>query len=323
MSIKELAVPSAEAQEASLERRKPVESLIRRAHALGQKLILVLPYTWLVLFFLIPFVIILKISFAETIIARPPFSPLVWIEDGALHLRLVFDNFLMLLEDGIYWKAYLNSLQIAAISTLGCLLIGYPMAYGIARASQRRRPLLLLLIILPFWTAFILRVYAWIGILSNNGIINVLLQHLGITHGPIQLIYSDLAIYIGIIYCYLPFMILPIYTTLEKMDPSLIEASADLGSNPVMSFFTVTLPLSIPGIIAGSMLVFIPAMGEYVIPALLGSSDNPMMGRVLFDEFFLNRDWPVASAIAVALLALLVGPIVLFNRFQSKSMEEN
>jgi len=307
--------------------RKPIHTRLTiwsdALNVIGQKLILVVPYVWLLLFFLVPFFIIMKISLAESIIARPPFSPLLEIEEGIIQISLVVENFLLLLEDDIYWKAYLNSIQVAAISTLACLLIGYPMAYGIARASDRNRPLLLLLIILPFWTAFILRVYAWVGILNNNGIINSLLQGLGLTDGPIQMMYTDFAVYIGIIYSYLPFMILPIYTNLERMDLSLSEASADLGGKPLVTFFNVTLPLSVPGIIAGSMLVFVPALGEYVIPALLGGTDTLMMGRVLFDEFFLNRDWPVASAVAIALLLLLVGPIVLFNHFQSKSMEDN
>ncbi|MDO6563397.1 ABC transporter permease subunit [Amphritea sp. 1_MG-2023] len=293
----------------------------KKADEIGKKTILAVPYLWLSVFFLVPFFIIFQISFTEAIIARPPYTSLVEIEEGLIQIRLVTESYLMLFEDDIYWKSYLNSAWIAATSTLICFLIGYPMAYGIARAPAHTRRRLLLFIILPFWTAFILRVYAWVGILNNNGILNNILQWLGLTDTPIQFLYTDFAIYIGIVYTYLPFMILPIYTTLEKMDLSLMEASSDLGGRPVTTFMRITLPLSVPGIIAGSMLVFIPALGEFVIPALLGGDDSLMIGRVLFDEFFLNRDWPMASTVAVAMLIFLVAPIVLFNHFQSKEME--
>src|SRR5690625_4340206 len=277
----------------------------------GRGAVSAVPYVWLLLFLLLPFVIVLKISFAESIIALPPFTPLFG-PDGSLQATI--DNYHFLLTDDLYLLAYLNSLKIAAISTLLCLLVGYPMAYGIARASRACRHILLLLVILPFWTSFLLRVYAWIGILRNNVFINNTLQWLGVIDHPIQMMNSDLAIYIGITYSYLPFMILPLYATLERLSPDLIEAALDLGCRPWKAFVTITLPLSLPGIIAGSLLVFIPAVGEFVIPSLLGGPDSLMIGRVLWDEFFGNRDWPVASAVAIALLLVLVIPIMLFQR---------
>lgn len=277
----------------------------------GRGLVSSIPYLWLLLFFLLPFAIVLKISLAEPIIAQPPFTPLFG-PDGSLQATI--DNFLFLLEDSLYIVAYLNSLKIAGISTLLCLLIGYPMAYGIARSPRAIRNILLLLVILPFWTSFLLRVYAWMGILRNNGLINNLLMWLGVIDQPIQMMNSDFAIYIGITYSYLPFMILPLYAALERLSPDLVEAAEDLGCRPWKAFLTITLPLSVPGIIAGSLLVFIPAVGEFVIPSLLGGPDSLMIGRVLWDEFFGNRDWPVASAVAIALLLVLVIPIMLFQR---------
>lgn len=270
-----------------------------------------IPYLWLLLFFLLPFGIVLKISVAEPIIAQPPFTPL-FEPDGSLQATL--DNYRFLLEDSLYLIAYLNSLKLAGISTLLCLLIGYPMAYGIARAPRATRNILLLLVILPFWTSFLLRVYAWMGILRNNGLINNLLMSLGVIEQPIQMMNTDFAIYLGITYSYLPFMILPLYAALERLSPDLVEAAQDLGCRPWKAFVTITLPLSLPGIIAGCLLVFIPAVGEFVIPSLLGGPDSLMIGRVLWDEFFGNRDWPVASAVAIALLLVLVVPIMLFQR---------
>ncbi|HEX9792050.1 MAG TPA: ABC transporter permease subunit [Kiloniellales bacterium] len=281
-----------------------------------------IPYLWLLLFFLVPFVIVLKISFASMMFAQPPFSPLFeWVEDAELSIRITISNFQFLTEDSLYWYGYLNSLKIAAISTVLCLLVGYPMAYGIARAAPATRNTLLLLIILPFWTSFLLRIYAWMGMLNKQGIINNILVWTGIINEPIEMMNTDFAVYIGIVYSYLPFMILPLYANLERLDVDLREAAMDLGSKPWQVFIDVTLPLSLPGIIAGSLLVFIPATGEYVIPALLGDASSPMIGRVLFDEFFYNRDWPVAAAVAVALLLLLVVPIMLFQYYQSKEAE--
>ena len=284
--------------------------------------VVAIPYIWLFLFFLVPFAIVLKISLAEPIIARPPFTPLFeWVDDSILQIQITFGNFLFLLEDRLYWVGYLNSLKLAFWSTLFCLILGYPMALAIARASQTMRNIYLMMIILPFWTSFLLRVYAWMGMLNSNGVINSILMWLGLIDEPIGFMHSEFAVFIGITYSYLPFMILPLYANLERLDLSLNEAAMDLGSRPFRVFIDVTLPLSLPGIIAGSLLVFIPATGEYVIPALLGSPDNLMIGRVLFDEFFSNRDWPVASAVAIVLLVVLVAPIMFFQHHQMKESE--
>jgi putrescine transport system permease protein len=288
----------------------------------GRRLVLGAPYLWLVLFFLIPFVIVLKISFAEIRLAMPPYTPLwEWVDGRFLAIRLHVANYRFLLHDTLYVSSYLYSLQVAAVSTVLCLLLGYPMAYGISRATPATRNVLLMLVILPFWTSFLLRVYAWIGLLKNNGVINNVLMALGIIHEPITMMQTDFAVYIGIVYSYLPFMILPLYTNLEKHDRSLLEAAADLGARPGKAFLRVTLPLSLPGIVAGSLLVFIPAVGEYVIPSLLGRTDQLMIGRVLSDEFFENSDWPVASAVAILMLLLLVLPILLFQRYQGREPE--
>lgn len=288
---------------------------------LNERVLILLPYVWLFVFFLVPILIIFKISFADPIIGRPPYSPMFDRAADAVHwISITLDNYRFVLEDKLYRFTYWSSLKIASISTILCLLLGYPMAYAIARADPDRRSILLMLIILPFWTSFLLRVYAWMGLLSTNGIINDALLGMGLIDAPLQMMYTNFAVYIGIIYSYLPFMILPLYASLEKLDGTLLEAAGDLGANPVRSFIDITLPLSFPGIIAGSMLVFIPAMGEYVIPALLGGPDNLMIGRVLYDEFFFNRDWPLASAIAIFLIALLLVPIMVLRRAQDKEL---
>jgi putrescine transport system permease protein len=291
--------------------------LLKRLGLTGRNLVTSVPYLWLLLFFLVPFVIVLKISFSDAQIAMPPYQPLFdWIGEKVLQIKLNFGNYAFLVEDNLYWKAYLNSILVAGVSTLLCLLIGYPMAYAIARSSPSTRNVLLLLVILPFWTSFLLRVYAWIGLLKNNGLINNALIALGVIDQPIQMLQTDFAVYVGIVYSYLPFMILPLYANLEKMDLTLLEAAADLGSRPWEAFLKVTLPLSLPGVIAGCLLVFIPAVGEFVIPALLGDPGMLMIGKVLWTEFFNNRDWPVASAVAIALLLFLVIPIMFFQRAQ-------
>jgi putrescine transport system permease protein len=288
----------------------------------GRQLVITGPYLWLLLFFAIPFVIVLKISFSETRIAMPPYVPLFdWVEQQVLTVRLNFANYTFLFTDALYVSAYLYSLQVAAISTLLCLLVGYPMAYAIARSPPTTRNVLLMLIILPFWTSFLLRVYAWIGLLKSNGVINNVLLWAGVIDSPITMMQTDFAIYVGIVYSYLPFMILPLYANLEKHDTTLLEAAADLGARPFTVFRRITLPQSMPGIIAGSMLVFIPAVGEFIIPSLLGRTDQLMIGRVLWDEFFANRDWPVASAVAILMLFLLVVPIMLFQRYQRRAIE--
>lgn len=287
----------------------------------GRGLVVSIPYFWLVLFFAIPFVIVLKISFAmsDTMLSPPYADLLEWVEHKYLTVRLNLGNYLYLATDDLYLVAYLNSLKTAAISTFFCLLIGYPMAYAIARSPEGLRPALLMLVILPFWTSFLIRIYAWIGLLSNNGIINNLLLGLGIIDEPLVMMNSQFAVYVGVVYTYLPFMILPLYATLEKMDNSLLEAALDLGCRPLRAFFLITLPLSKPGIISGSMLVFIPVVGEFVIPELLGSSDTLMIGNVLWNEFFNNRDWPLASAVATVMLLLLVAPIMWFQRSRGAS----
>jgi putrescine transport system permease protein len=294
---------------------------LRRVGVTGRALVIAVPYLWLLLFFAIPFIIVLKISFSETQLAMPPYAPLLqWLSEKVVAIRLSFENFVFLMTDTLYTRAYLNSLWVATVSTILCLLMGYPMAYGIARASPTWRNVLLMLVILPFWTSFLLRVYAWIGLLKSNGVINNVLMALGIIDQPLVMLQTDFAVYMGITYSYLPFMVLPLYATLEKMDLTLLEAAADLGCRPTKAFFTITFPLSIPGIIAGAMLVFIPAVGEFVIPALLGGPDTLMIGKVLWNEFFNNRDWPVASAVAIAMLLLLVVPIMVFQYFQGRQM---
>ena len=280
------------------------------------------PWFWLLLFFLAPFAIIVKISLADPLVAQPPFTALIdWAAQGWDKIHITFDNYLFLFQDHYYAIIYLSSIKLAAISTLLCLLLGYPMAYFIARQPARRRNLLLLGIILPFWISFLLRVYAWIGLLSTHGVINRSLQWLGFMDQPLPLLYNDFAVYLGIVYSYLPFMILPLYANLEKQDLDLQDAAADLGARRWQVFRDVTLPLSMPGVIAGSLLVFIPAIGEFIIPALLGGSDTLMIGRVLWDEFFINRDWPVASAVSVVLLLILVVPMMWFQKTQSSREE--
>jgi putrescine transport system permease protein len=280
------------------------------------------PYAWLLIFFLAPFLIILKISLADPVVAQPPFTPLVeWGAEGLERIRATLANYAFLFEQGYYAIIYLASLKMAAIGTLLCLLLGYPMAYFIARQPPRRRQLLLLAVILPFWISFLLRVYAWIGLLNNRGVFNELLMWAGVTDRPIQMLYNDFAVYLGIVYSYLPFMILPLYANLERLDLDLLEAASDLGARRWQAFLDVTLPLSVPGIIGGCLLVFIPAVGEFTIPALLGGADTLMIGRVLWDEFFINRDWPVASAVSVVLLVLLIAPIMWFQRLQGREQQ--
>jgi putrescine transport system permease protein len=281
-----------------------------------------LPYVWLLLFFLAPFLIILKISFAEPIVAQPPFTPLLeWGERGFEGLRITFENYAFLFQDGYYGIIYLASLKMAAIGTLLCLLLGYPMAYFIARQPSGRRQVLLLAVILPFWISFLLRVYAWIGLLNNRGVINNVLLSLGVIDEPLTMLYNDFAVYVGIVYSYLPFMILPLYANLERLDVDLLDAAADLGAKRWQAFLDVTMPLSMPGIVGGCLLVFIPAVGEFTIPALLGGADTLMIGRVLWDEFFGSRDWPVASAVSIVLVLLLVAPIMWFQHVQSREQE--
>tara|TARA_R100000541_G_scaffold340_11_gene2208 strand:+ start:7198 stop:8094 length:897 start_codon:yes stop_codon:yes gene_type:complete len=287
----------------------------------GRRLVIGVPFLWLALFFLLPFVIVLKISFAEADVAIPPYTEVFAYAEQQLQIIINLGNYVFLSEDDLYWAAYAGSLRIAFFSTLICLLAGYPMAYAIARARKDLQTVLLLLIMMPTWTAILIRVYAWMGILSSNGILNGLLQGLGLIDEPLRILNTDLAVYIGVVYSYLPFMILPLYANLVKHDLSLLEAASDLGARNLTSFWKITVPLSKNGIIAGCMLVFIPVVGEFVIPELLGGPETLMIGKVLWQEFFNNRDWPVASALAVVMLAILLVPIILFNRNQTKELE--
>lgn len=293
---------------------------------LARKTLIGIPYLWLLILFLVPFLIVLKISMSDYAISIPPYTPTLDLSEGWAGFQrfwaaLDFANYVFLTEDDLYWKAYLSSLKIALISTFLTLLVGFPIAYGMANAPDEWRPSLMMLVILPFWTSFLIRVYAWMGILSNEGLLNNFLMGIGIISEPLVILNTNVAVYIGIVYTYLPFMILPIYSTLEKLDASLLEAAQDLGCTRIGAFWAVTLPLSKPGIIAGSFLVFIPALGEFVIPSLLGGSKTLMIGKVLWEEFFSNRDWTVASAVAIILLFILVIPIVLFQRNEQKQRE--
>lgn len=284
--------------------------------------LIAIPYAWLLALFLIPFVIVFKISLSDIALAIPPYTPTLNDGVGPFFSALDFENFVFLASDDLYWKAYVSSLRIAAISTLLTLLVGYPIAYAMARAPEEWRPTLMMLVILPFWTSFLIRVYAWMGILSQEGFLNQFLLWTGLIDAPLTILNTTTAVYIGIVYTYVPFMILPIFAALDRLDGSLIEAAEDLGCSRLQAFWLVTIPLSKNGIIAGSFLVFIPALGEFVIPSLLGGSGTLMIGKVLWEEFFNNRDWPVASAVAVILLLILIIPIVLFQRNQQRQAEE-
>ena len=281
------------------------------------------PYLWLLLFFAIPFLIVLKMSFSKMASAIPPYTPILEyvVADKAFKVSLNLGNYAALFTDSQYVVAYLSSIKIAIISTLLTLLIGYPMAYVISRMSPSARNIAMMLVVLPSWTSFLIRVYAWIGILDSNGLINRTLMNLGLIDEPLRILYTPVAAYIGIVYCYLPFMVLPLYANLVKLDNRLLEAAYDLGARPWQAFLKITLPLSRSGIIAGCMLVMIPAVGEFVIPEMLGGPDTLMIGRVLWGEFFNNRDWPLASAVAIVMLLLLLVPIIIFNRSQQRELE--
>lgn len=287
-------------------------------------LTIAIPYLWLAVFFLVPFFLVLKISLSETAVQIPPYLPTFDVSEGWDQLvrnlgLLSLDNYIWLLEDDLYWRSYASSVVIALTSTILTLLVGYPLAYGMARAPAAWRPTLMMLVILPFWTSFLIRVYAWIGILKKEGLLNQLLLSVGIIEEPLTILNTNVAVYIGIVYAYLPFMVLPLYAALERMDDTLLEAAEDLGCTKSRAFWLVTFPLSLPGVIAGCFLVFIPAVGEFIIPDLLGGSETLMIGKTLWVEFFSNRDWPVASAVAIVLLFILVIPIVLFQRQQARS----
>ena len=288
--------------------------------------LIAVPYFWLLALFLIPFLIVLKISLSDTALAIPPYTPTLALSEGWSGFKeflsgLDFENFTFLTTDDLYWKAYLSSVKIATIATILTLIVAYPIAYGMANAPDHWRPTLMMLVILPFWTSFLIRVYSWVGILSNEGYLNQFLLGIGVISEPLSILNTNTAVYIGVVYTYLPFMILPIYSALERLDGSLLEAAEDLGCSRASAFWLVTVPLSKNGIIAGCFLVFIPTIGEFVIPSLLGGSQTLMIGKVLWEEFFNNRDWPVASAVAVILLLILIIPIVLFQRNEQKQRE--
>ncbi|SDJ03131.1 ABC transporter permease subunit [Pseudomonas abietaniphila] len=300
---------------------RKIKRALNRITPNGRQAVIGVPFLWLFLFFALPFLIVIKISFAEADVAIPPYTEIFTYAEQKLDIVLNFANYALLTGDDLYISAYLGSLKMAFFSTLLCLLIGYPMAYGISIARKEMQTVLLLLIMMPTWTAILIRVYAWMGILSNNGLLNAFLMWLGVIHEPLQILNTNLAVYIGVVYSYLPFMILPLYANLVKHDQSLLEAASDLGSSTFNSFWKITVPLSKNGIIAGCMLVFIPVVGEFVIPELLGGPETLMIGKVLWQEFFNNRDWPVASALAVVMLLILIVPIILFNRSQAKELE--
>ena len=289
----------------------------------ARRLIVLVPYLWLAVFFLLPFLIVVKISLSRTTIAQPPYTPVLDLTAGWAGIRdfvsaLSAENYLFIVSDRLYLISYLKSLEVAAVATLLLLLVGFPLAYGIARAPRRWQPVLFMLVVLPFWTSFLIRIYAWINILQREGLLNRTLLALGIVDEPLGWLSTDTAVYIGIVYSYLPFMVLPIYASLERMDRSLTEAAADLGCPPWQAFWLVTFPLALPAVAAGAVLCFIPIIGEFVIPDLLGSSQTMMIGQTLWTEFFGNKDWPVASAVAVVLLAVLIGPIALYQRMQAR-----
>tara|TARA_R110001592_G_scaffold107065_1_gene299956 strand:+ start:12396 stop:13301 length:906 start_codon:yes stop_codon:yes gene_type:complete len=289
----------------------------------GRFWVISIPYLWLFLFFLLPFAIVLKISFSQAAISIPPYSPLFDYAEQSLQVMINLGNYIFLSEDSLYLAAYLGSLKVALISTTICLMLGYPMALAIARAPREKQLVYLLLVMMPTWTAILIRVYAWMGILSTNGLLNNLLMSIGIIDSPMQILNTNTAVYIGVVYAYLPFMVLPLYANLVKHDESLLEAAMDLGAGKIKAFWKITVPLSKTGIIAGSMLVFIPVVGEFVIPELLGGPETLMIGKILWQEFFNNRDWPVASALAIIMLAILLIPIIFFHYNQSRAMEKN
>lgn len=290
-----------------------------RALLPGRNIVVAVPWFWLALFFILPFLFVLKISLSEPQLMQPPYQDWIReIEDGLVTITINFGNYFLLLEDELYRDALWGSFVVASISTLICILIGYPMAYAISLAPKHLRVPLLMLVILPFWTSFLLRVYAWIGILKENGLLNQVLMSLGVINEPLQILHTNIAVYVGVVYTYLPFFILPLYATLIRLDNTLLEAAADLGARPFKQFWTITLPQSIPGIVAGSMLVFLPVMGEFVIPDLLGGPDTLMIGKLMWTEFFNNKDWPLASSLAAVLLVVLIIPFVVMRHYEQK-----
>jgi putrescine transport system permease protein len=299
----------------------------RRIFARPARYAAIAPYVWMVAFFLVPFGFVLKIALSQTAIAQPPYTPVfdLWERREATMAalqQLSFDNFKLLVSDNIYILSYLRSVMVALLSTAMLLVIGYPVAYGMARLPQRWQAIAMMLVIVPFWTSFLIRIYAWINILQHDGLLNTVLLRLHLISAPLVWLSTDTAMYIGIVYSYLPFMILPLFATMAKQDPALLEVAADLGASPSQAFWRVTFPLSLPGVGAGALLCFIPIVGEFVIPDLLAGSDALMIGQTLWLEFFTNKDWPVAAAVAVVLLVLLVGPLLLYERVQHRQLEK-
>ncbi|CAM8782505.1 ABC transporter permease subunit [Burkholderia pseudomallei] len=294
---------------------------VRKFGLTGRTAVIAGPFFWLVLFFLVPFVLVVKISFAQLQLGIPPYTELTALADGVLSIKLNLQHYAFLFSDSLYFATYVNSVVVAAVTTLLCLLIGYPMAYYIARSNPGTRNLLMMAVMMPFWTSFLIRVYAWIGILKNNGLLNNFLLWTGLISTPIELYRTNVGVYIGMVYSYLPFLVMPLYAHLVKMDLRLLEAAYDLGAKPWKAFVQITLPLSKNGIIAGCLLVFIPAVGEYVIPELLGGANTLMIGRVMWNEFFNNADWPMASAVTCAMVLLLLVPMAMFQHFQAKEQE--
>jgi putrescine transport system permease protein len=306
--------------------KRSIRAGVGSAFSFGAKLVVAAPYLWLLGFFLVPFLIVLKISLSETAIAQPPYTPVLDFSAGFRGVHdfvagLSFANYITIADDHLYILSYLKSLKVAAVSTAILLLCGVPLAYAMARAPRPVRPLLVTLIVLPFWTSFLIRIYAWINILQHDGLLNRSLIWLGLIDRPIIWLATDTAVYIGLIYSYLPFMVLPLYASLEKLDETLLEAAADLGCPRWKAFFVITIPLALPGLGAGALLCFIPIVGEFVIPDLLGGSESLMIGQTLWTEFFANKDWPVASALAVVLLCLLLGPIAIYQHLQTRNIE--
>ena len=315
------AVPGSGA--ATAQRFDSIRALLARVLPSGRTTVIGVPFIFLTLFFALPFVLVLKISFADLRLSIPPYTELLSVKDGMVHFVLQLGHYAFLLLDDLYIATYISSVKMAAISTVLCLLMGYPIAYYIARSEPAKRDLLMMGVMLPFWTSFLIRVYAWIGILKDDGLLNHALITIGMIHSPLRLYHSDAGVYIGMVYSYLPFMVMPLYAHLVKMDLTLLEAAYDLGCKPWAAFTRITLPLSKNGIIAGSLLVFIPAVGEYVIPELLGGADTLMIGRVMWDEFFNDMDWPMASAVTVAMVLLLLVPMAVFQYYQVKELEDS
>ncbi len=309
---------------AIMPKRRTVMAKIHHHNTWRDYALIFVPYVWMILFFLLPFLIIFKISLSVSVIAIPPYSPIVTFEDGAMQIILHLENYTSIFTDvdDTYIRSYLKSIQVAAFSTIFCLIIGYPIAWALSTMKPAARNVFFMLMIMPSWTSLVVRIYAWMTIMKRDGLINDVLMALGIIDSPIAMLQTDFAVYVGIVYCYLPYMVLPLFSALMKVDYSLIEAAYDLGCRPVKTFFNTLVPQTKSGIVAGSMLVFIPALGEYVIPELLGGKNSILIGRILWQEFFNNRDWPLASAVAITMLLILVIPIIWFYKVERREQEK-